>query len=94
MNLATGLANDVLDFLGIEGIFEESRVPPKRYIIDCIVTFNSGSAASPNVVRASEITGADKARLHYSGPAPHGLMVFSRPIDDGLVQLVILDMRP
>lgn len=76
---------DRLDFCG--GVLEESAFPPKRYAIDCIIELTIG--IRPAEPAASRL----RSRLHYSGRAL-GLMVFSRPIDDELVQLVILDLRP
>jgi hypothetical protein len=75
------------DRLGICGVFEESAIPPKRYVIDCNVALTIG-------IRPTEPAGAPclRSRLRYTGPA-RGLMVFSRPIDDELVQLLIFDLR-
>jgi hypothetical protein len=70
------------------GIFKESALAPRRYIIDCIVELTIG-------IRPTEPAAGRgfRSNLRYTGPA-HGIMVFSRPIDDDLVQLVIIDLRP
>jgi hypothetical protein len=96
----------VNDELAVGGFFSESAIPPKRYTINCTfkLTLGMPSAGSPATTIADTVEEVRSkqpsptmqpilSRLHYSGPLPHGLMVFSRPIDDALVQLVILDLR-
>jgi len=96
------LSDRVNDFFAVRGTFEESLMSPKRYFIDCAGVLNIGyRSREPTTVRAivdSAKASSGTARtgewqLRYAGPAPNGLFVFIRPIDDKLVQLVILDMR-
>jgi hypothetical protein len=90
------------------GIFKESAITPKRYYIDCVVRLTlEMQNTRPAITTFADI--AEKVRskqpspilrptfqsnLLYVGPQPQGLLVFSRPIDDKLMQLVILDLRP
>jgi len=96
----------VNDLLSIDATFRESAIPPRRCIIDCRLALTLGIRyrRSPSfpVNGMFDVLGADgiatktspaRSRLRYSGNAPRGLMVFSRPIDDELVQLLILDLR-
>jgi hypothetical protein len=86
-----------MDEFWVGGVFKESAIPPKRYTIDCIVRLTSMDLQNeqarskpplPTVIPSIQ------SRLRYTGPAHRGLLVFSRPINDELVQLVILDLRP
>jgi hypothetical protein len=77
---------DRLDFYG--AVLEESALPPKRYAIDCSIVFTIGIRPTDPAAAARV-----RSRLVYNGPLPRGLYVFSRPIDDELVQLLILDLR-
>jgi hypothetical protein len=100
--------SDIDDFW-VGGVFKESAIPPKRYTIDCVVRLtmmdmdNSWSAATTIAELVEQarlkqplptVIPSTRSRLRYTGPAHRDLLVFSRPINDELVQLVILDLRP
>jgi hypothetical protein len=93
------------DEFWVGGVFRESAFPPKRYYIDCTVRLTIGMPDTGPAIttiadivekvrskQPSPILPSITSRLRYTGSA-RDLLLFSRPIDDDLVQLVILDLR-
>jgi hypothetical protein len=95
------------DSFCVGGAFGETAIPPKRYFIDGVfqLTLDMQDTGPAKTTIADMVEYARlgqsppptghtiTSRLRYVGPPPSGLLVFSLPIDDELVQLIILDLR-
>jgi hypothetical protein len=93
----------VMDVSAIRGTYERSVLPPHRYYFKCNVDFTSkgnvfaqtGSAATNDGIGAESFeTSSKNLKLVHSGPVANDLVVFSRPINDKLIHLVIFDLTP
>jgi hypothetical protein len=95
-----------IDEFSVRGSFNESAIPPKRYAIECVVRLgmgidNPGPATTTiadmvEEARSKQLSPTVRfinSRLRYFGPVPQDLLVFSRPIDDELTQVVIVDLH-
>ena len=83
-------SNQVMDHLEIRGAFQESRILHNWYAIDCMVglSLNNPTGFHWNQFRPNQV-----AHLRYKGSVSVNFIVFSRSIEDELVQLVIIDVR-
>ncbi len=80
-------ADDVRDFVAISGSFRQSRLL-ERYKFDCVVGLTTN--IPPGLQRKTiKYTG----RLDFCGTVPGNLVVFAKPIDEGLVHLVVVDVQ-
>jgi hypothetical protein len=77
--------NPTLDVITVEGTFERSVTWPTVYKIKCEVYFGSGPSTGVTLTKSDT--------LSYQGQPRGNLLVFSRPIDERLVRLLIIDLH-
>jgi hypothetical protein len=87
--------NDIVtDVSAMSGVLEESVLIPNRYFMSCVVSLRIGDrsfhdgSATPNNSGHRYVF-----RLRYGGTLQGNVIVFSAPICDDLVQLVIIDVQ-
>lgn len=85
------LDKSIRDECMFAGEFTESTIPPRRYEIGFDVEIATRQVGLPRSVPGALTK--TSSRLKFHGTASGNLIVFSKPMEDGLVRLILIDLR-